>query len=252
MKFAIPPKMYQMDSKLFIPTSPIRRKRSLEKVRKRSDEKWNKQYDLLLQDWMKKGKMYRCLHTYSNEYYMLWHYILSIPILVLSTGIGMTTFAFVSPEKPTQFEYISQYVVSFLNVLVAILSGILQLSKCSEYAVRHQRAAIEYTKFYRSIQMELSLEYCHRSNPIDFCRYKRMVLDNLFEDSMQIPKIVDKKMKKKMKARIKEKRKAKMKHNKNETDTEPDEIKNEIDNDNSFIITSYDGEIICDDQSERC
>ena len=247
--------MFQMDSKLFLPTSPIRIKRLSEKESKRSscDDTWNSQYDVLLRDWMKKGKLYRCLHTYSNEYYIFWHYILSIPILVLSTGIGMTTFAFVSPDKPTRFEYISQYIVSFLNVLVAILSGILQLSKCSEYAVRHQRAAIEYTKFYRSIQMELSLEYCHRSNPIDFCRYKRMVLDNLLDDSMQIPKIVDKKMKNKLNARAKERMNESK--SKNKKDTNQEETNDEAIEDRTFDMfpmESYCGIETGDDQSERC
>ena len=167
----------------------------------------------------------------------------------------MTTFAFVSPDKPTRFEYISQYIVSFLNVLVAILSGILQLSKCSEYAVRHQRAAIEYTKFYRSIQMELSLEYCHRSNPIDFCRYKRMILDNLLEDSMQIPKIVDKKMKTKMKSQAKERMKERKSKKKNEIQSNTNTNQEETIDDRTldmFPMESYCGLEKYDDQSERC
>ena len=193
--------MYPLDTNIVTLMSPkrmnvVRNSLDLESFDCDNDDKWNDRYDTLLSDWLKKGKRYRCLHTYAYEYYMFWHYILSIPILVISTGIGMTTFAFVSPDKPSKFEYISQYIVSFLNLVVAILSGILQLSKCSEYAIRHQRAVIEYTKFYRSIQMEISLEYCHRSNPIDFCRYKRMTLDKLSEDSLQIPKSILKKMKK--------------------------------------------------------
>lgn len=232
--------MNHLDSKLFTLTSPKRinnvrnvlnNSLDLDSFGCDNNDKWNNRYDTLLSDWLKKGKRYRCLHTYAYEYYMFWHYILSIPILVISTGIGMTTFAFVSPDKPTNFEYISQYIVSFFNLVVAILSGILQLSKCSEFAIRHQRAAIEYTKFYRSIQMEISLAYCHRSNPIDFCRYKRMTLDKLLDDSLQIPKSILKKIK-----------------NTNHTNTSI----HEIDTDMMDVLSIESFHSVRDDQSDNC
>ena len=157
---------------------------------------WTDYHDTLLRNWINQSKRYMKLHTLSKEYYYFWHNALSIPMVILSTSVGMTTFAFISPNEPSQIELIGQYLVSTCSVIVAILSGILQLSKCSEYAVRHQSASNEYIKFCRSIQMELLLEYCHRTEPNEFCRYKKKVLDKLLDESIDIPNVIIQKLRK--------------------------------------------------------
>ena len=190
---------HYINDEFAVAISPSRyNKKALEQGRKyftyTCTNDWTDYHDKLLRNWIKQSKRYTKLHALSKEYYYFWHNVLSIPMVILSTSVGMTTFAFISPNEPSRTELIGQYIVSACSVIVAILSGILQLSKCSEYAVRHQNASNEYIKFYRSIQMEMLLEYCHRTEPNEFCRYKKKVLDKLLDESIDIPNVIIQKL----------------------------------------------------------
>ena len=57
-----------------------------------------------------------------------------------------------------------------------------------EESERHQQAAIQYAKFYRSLNMELSMNRSDRQEfGIDFCKISKAEYDRLLVSSPEIP-----------------------------------------------------------------
>ena len=84
---------------------------------------------------------------------------------------------------------IIQYFFAFLNVLGGILTSISKFSQSANLAEAHSVLCIQYSKFYRNIDMELSLDVMHRGDVIEFVQKAREEYDRLLDDAPDIPAI---------------------------------------------------------------
>jgi hypothetical protein len=150
-------------------------------------ESWSYKTECLLKEWAEKAAGYRWLHLRSSELYTKYNNYLAYPIIIFSCIVGIGGLSSISGERPTEVELITQYVFFTCNIIVSMFSSIQRFNNFIEYSEKHTQAAIQYSKFYRLINMELSLERCDREYGIDFCKFSKTEFDRLLSTSPEVP-----------------------------------------------------------------
>ena len=161
-----------------------------------SDCDWCEKQENLLVKWAEKAAGYRWLHNHARLYYKHQNDWLSYPSIVIASITGVGGFAVlnpsgsedISPENKNRIMII-QYVFAFLNVLGGILTSIGKFSQSLPLSEAHSSMCVQWSKFYRTIDMELSLEVKHRPNVVEFLMKTREDYDKLLDDAPDIPAV---------------------------------------------------------------
>jgi hypothetical protein len=157
---------------------------------------WCEKQENLLVKWAEKAAGYRWLHNHARLYYKNQNDWLSYPSIVIASITGVGGFAVlnpsgsedVSPENKNRIMII-QYVFAFLNVLGGILTSISKFSQSLPLSEAHSSLCVQWSKFYRTIDMELSLDVKHRPNVVEFLMKTREDYDKLLDDAPDIPAV---------------------------------------------------------------
>lgn len=161
-----------------------------------SDCEWCDKQENLLVKWAEKAAGYRWLHNHARLYYKRQNDWLSYPSIVIASITGVGGFAVlnpsgsedVSPENKNRIMII-QYVFAFLNVLGGILTSISKFSQSLPLSEAHSSMCVQWSKLYRTIDMELSLDVKHRPNVVEFLMKTREDYDKLLDDAPDIPAV---------------------------------------------------------------
>lgn len=157
---------------------------------------WCEKQEKLLIKWAEKAAGYRWLHNHARLYYKKQNDWLAYPSIVIASITGVGGFAVLNPsgndgvssETKTRI-MIVQYFFAFLNVIAGILSSISKFSQSLPLSESHSLMCVSWSKFYRSIDMELSLDVKHRGNVVEFIMKSREEYDKLLDDAPDIPAI---------------------------------------------------------------
>jgi len=155
-------------------------------------EEWDKKSEALLKEWKEKASGYRWLHNHArmhNKYISDW---LSYPSIVIASVTGVGGFAFMNPtgdgEVPDNVRWF-QIAFATLNVIGGILTSVGKFSQSASLVEKHSIASIAYSKLYRAIDMELTLDPEHRQQKsvADLVRTFREHYDRLLDESPDLP-----------------------------------------------------------------
>ena len=157
---------------------------------------WCEKQEKLLIKWAEKASGYRWLHNHARLYYKKQNDWLAYPSIIIASITGVGGFAVLNPsgndgvssETKTRI-MIVQYFFAFLNVIAGILSSISKFSQSLPLSEAHSVMCVQWSKLYRSIDMELSLDIKHRTNVVDFIMKSREEYDKLLDDAPDIPAI---------------------------------------------------------------
>ena len=157
---------------------------------------WCEKQERLLIKWAEKAAGYRWLHNHARLYYQKQNDYLSYPSIVIASITGVGGFAVLNPsgnegvsQDTKNNIMIIQYFFAFLNVLAGILTSISKFSQSLPLSEAHSLMCVSWSKFYRSIDMELSLDVKHRGSVVEFIMKSREEYDKLLDDSPDIPAI---------------------------------------------------------------
>tara|TARA_B100000767_G_scaffold217596_1_gene205328 strand:+ start:714 stop:1412 length:699 start_codon:yes stop_codon:yes gene_type:complete len=157
---------------------------------------WCEKQERLLIKWAEKAAGYRWLHNHARLYYQKQNDYLSYPSIVIASITGVGGFAVLNPsgnegvsQDTKNNIMIIQYFFAFLNVLAGILTSISKFSQSLPLSEAHSLMCVSWSKFYRCIDMELSLDVKHRGNVVEFIMKSREEYDKLLDDSPDIPAI---------------------------------------------------------------
>jgi hypothetical protein len=157
---------------------------------------WCDKQEKLLIKWAEKAAGYRWLHNHARLFYKKQNDWLAYPSIVIASITGVGGFAVLNPSGNADVSdetknkiMIIQYFFAFLNVLGGILTSISKFSQSLSLSEAHSAQCIQWSKFYRSIDMELSLDVKHRGGVVDFIMKSREEYDKLLDDSPDIPAI---------------------------------------------------------------
>lgn len=157
--------------------------------RHKNAESWTKNQEYLMQTWADKAAGYRWLHNNSHLYFKNWENMMTYPIIILSCLSGIGGFSIIT-EKPSMYEIVFQYIFSACNFLVAIFTSFQRINAFPEKADHHLKTAIQFSKYYRMIKLELCLDKELRSNSIEFCNECKNEYDKLTTTAPEIPLII--------------------------------------------------------------
>lgn len=160
------------------------------------DCEWCDKQEKLLIKWAEKAAGYRWLHNHARLFYKKQNDWLAYPSIVIASITGVGGFAVLNPSGNEDVSsemknniMIIQYFFAFLNVLGGILTSISKFSQSLPLSEAHSAVCVQWSKFYRSIDMEISLDVKHRTNVVEFIMKSREEYDKLLADSPDIPSI---------------------------------------------------------------
>jgi hypothetical protein len=157
---------------------------------------WCDKQEKLLKSWAERAAGYRWLHNHARLHYKRQNDYLSYPSIVIASITGVGGFAVLNPSGNEDLDpatrnkiMIIQYFFAFLNVLAGILTSIGKFSDSGRLAETHSAMCVQYSKFYRNIDMELSLDEGDRTCVLDFVKKCREEYDRLLDEAPDIPAI---------------------------------------------------------------
>ena len=157
---------------------------------------WCEKQEKLLTSWAERAAGYRWLHNHARLHYKKQNDYLSYPSIVIASITGVGGFAVLNPSGNEDLEpstrtkiMIVQYFFAFLNVIGGILTSISKFSQSLSLSEAHSAMCVQYSKYYRNIDMELSLDAVDRTCVVEFVKKCREEYDRLLDEAPDIPAI---------------------------------------------------------------
>lgn len=153
---------------------------------------WSQRHELLLDSWAEKAAIYKWMHVKSYQHFIRTNDLYTFPIIIISSlsALGGVAMASKQTHEITITEQVISYVSAFGNFMVAALTSVQKYKRYAELAERHRIAAVEYSKFYRDIKLELVLDPCDRKLAIEYSKTIKSAYDKLLSNAPEIPNFV--------------------------------------------------------------
>lgn len=148
------------------------------------DVSWN---DRLEQYFASSGEKAHCLsmlHKHAEALYSRRRNFIDLPVIIGSGVIG-----FLNAGSSTMFEdpKISSVALGVGSLVVGILQTINTYFNWAKRAEGHRISAIQYSKLYRFLSIEMSLPRDERMSPADLLKQTKDTYDRLQEISPMLP-----------------------------------------------------------------
>jgi len=158
------------------------------------NNQWTDKQERLLMKWGEKAAGYRWLHNMARIKFKRQHDYLSYPTIILSSITGVGGFAVLNPSSSGETSTLNkqniliiQYLFALMNVIGGMINSIAKFNNSLQLSEAHSAMCIQYSKFYRNIDMELSLEKNNRVNAVKFVAKCRQEYDRLLSEAPDIP-----------------------------------------------------------------
>ena len=138
------------------------------------DLTYSNELEQLLKNQAEQAESYSILHNLSYEKYQFRSNIINIPVIILSSVIGLLTG--MNIQNDDMFIILSTGSI-FVSVIKSI-DSYFQLQKRSE---GHRICSLQFSQIFNKIQIELSLVREQRQNPKDMLALIKTDLKNLFD-----------------------------------------------------------------------
>ena len=147
---------------------------------------YNNDLELLLKEQAEQAESYSILHNLSHEKYQFRSNIINIPVIILSSLIGLLTG--MNIQNDDMF-----IILSTGSIFVSVIKSIDSYFQLQKRAEGHRLCGLTFSQLSKRIQIELSLSRDQRQNPKDMLGLIKTDLKNLFDISPIIdPDIIDK------------------------------------------------------------
>jgi len=149
---------------------------------------WSFEHDELLSNWGDHAACYTWMHDVTQRKFSRINMFLGVPVIILSTISGTANFG-ISTIFPTGFNY-GNAIIGTLSLITGVISTVANFLGYAQAEEAHRISAIQWSKFRRTIETELSLHPDERQAPNEFIKHSRAELDRLMEQSPIIPQDV--------------------------------------------------------------
>jgi hypothetical protein len=146
---------------------------------------WSFEHDKLLSNWSDHAACYTWMHDITQRKFSRINMFLGVPVIILSTISGTANFG-ISTIFPAGFNY-GNAIIGTLSLITGVISTVANFLGYAQAEEAHRISAIQWSKFKRTIETELSLKPDERQAPNEFIKHARAELDRLMEQSPIIP-----------------------------------------------------------------
>ncbi len=150
---------------------------------------WTREQEELLKDWCDIANCFRWMHEESSFKYRKINNKIALPVIVLSTLTGTANFAMKS-FVPDNYQQFALAVVGAINIFCGVLTTVQTYFKYAELTEGHNTAAKMWSKFQRTVGIELAIDRTKRRHPNEFLKYCIDEYNKLKETSPLIPKSI--------------------------------------------------------------
>jgi hypothetical protein len=133
------------------------------------------------------GEKAHCLawcHKKAEEKYSRLRTFIDLPVITLSSVCG---FLQVGSDQMFEDQHASAIALGMLSLFTALLASVQMYFKWSARAEAHRISAIQWSRLYRFLSIEMSLPQDERKSPHDLLRDSKETVDRLQEISPLIP-----------------------------------------------------------------
>lgn len=149
-----------------------------------SNIKWNGRLEDYFSSTGEKAHCYSWAHKRAQKLYSRKTVPLDLIVIVLGSINGAVSIGSESLFGGSGFSSIGVGVIALLCSILTTINSYFSWAKMSE---SHRIAAIQYSKLYRFISLEMSLPRKERMSPADLLKMTRESVDRLSEISPPIP-----------------------------------------------------------------
>lgn len=140
------------------------------------DIQYNNDLELLLKEQAEQAESYSILHNLSHEKYQFKSNIINIPVIILSSCIGLLQGMNIQNDEMF-------IILSTGSIFVSIIKSIDSYFQLQKRAEGHRICGLTFSQISKKIQIELSLQRDQRQNPKDMLSLIKTDLKNLFDIS---------------------------------------------------------------------
>jgi hypothetical protein len=133
------------------------------------------------------GEKAHCLawcHKKAEEKYSRLRTFIDLPVISLSSICG---FLQVGSDQMFEDAHASSIALGMLSLFTALLASVQMYFKWSARSTEHRIAAIQWSRLYRFLSIEMSLPRNERKTPDDLLKDSKDTVDRLQEISPLIP-----------------------------------------------------------------
>jgi hypothetical protein len=146
---------------------------------------WSFEHDELLSKWGDKAACYAWMHDATQRKFSRINMILGLPVIIFSAISGTANFG-ISTIFPSGFEY-GNAIIGTLSLITAVISTISNFLGYVQSEEAHRISGVQWAKFRRTIELELSINPSERKNVSEFIKYSKSELDRLMDHNPTIP-----------------------------------------------------------------
>lgn len=163
-------------------------------VEKKSDliNTWSDHQERLLEKWYKDAKSLTWKHTRASRSYSRRHKIISVPLVAIVAAVATTGYGNIDTASKCLNNYILQYILSGILMLVAMVQAIQAFLNYGELSQKHEHSASRYKNFCNSIETELVLPREYRLNGKIFVKQAQKRFNELLDICPLYPQWIDK------------------------------------------------------------
>jgi hypothetical protein len=147
--------------------------------------KWLEEDEQVLKQWADISQCYKWMHSKAYNKYHIIYLSMTIPVIIISTLTGTANFA--QEQLPEEYRNYFLMGVGAFNILVGIISTIMQFIKVGELKEAHSVSTKSWDKFCRNLQLELVKNPDDRADKKTMMDIAKKEFDRLIESSPDIP-----------------------------------------------------------------
>ena len=156
---------------------------------------WFEEDEQILKQWSDVSICYKWLHNQSYMKHRRVFLFMTIPVIIISTITGTANFA--QEQLPEEYRAAFLMAIGSLNILVGIISTIMQFIKVNELKEAHNMSVKNWDKYHRNIQLELMKHPENRTDKKTMLEFAKKEFDRLIDLSPEIPQDVIKRFQRK-------------------------------------------------------
>jgi hypothetical protein len=157
--------------------------------------KWNSNLEEYFASTGEKAHCLSWCHKRSEALYSKRRNFIDLPVITISSAVGFLQVGSTSMFQGN--EMIASISLGILSLVVSILQTVNTYFAWSKKAEGHRIAAIQYSKLYRFLNIEMSLPREERMTPHELLKYTKDYYDRLQEISPLVPPEIISEFKKK-------------------------------------------------------
>ena len=142
-------------------------------------KEWNNSIENLLKCWGEKGAGLSIMHSKDRKYWRKKSNIISIASILITT---LSSSLSLSSTSSTYYESI-MYLVGFFGLVSSLMQSLKQFYNADEKASEHKLSSRLYGNFYRSIKLQLALNYNDRMPVSEFVNTSFKEYERLLQDA---------------------------------------------------------------------